>query len=191
MDQINNPPPFVNDYGRALKTATVRWTLPGWLLGSAGNQVQTAGQISYIPIFVPERTTYDRIGINVQLGDGVGGLCDLRIYNWVGGLPGSQVLSAGTVSTNLAGAQEIVINQTLERGYYFLASRCDQAPTLRAALYSNLGMCPVAGIDTTNSAAGNALDRVIPYRSAAMADPAPAPTGTSYAELASIRLREA
>ncbi|GAI00828.1 unnamed protein product, partial [marine sediment metagenome] len=151
MSSISNPAQVEPAYEKALKPAVVRWTMPGWCSATTFNQAILANRIYYMPIFIPERTTYDRIGIFVQAGDGAGGLCDLRIFNFEGGLPTSQVLSAGTVPTNGAGAQEIIINQTLERGYYFLALRDDQAPTLTAQT-NNMPKSPVPGLSLTNAA---------------------------------------
>ena len=185
---LNNPAPFVNDYQRGLKPATIRWVMPGWNWTTQVQTAPVAGEILYEPIFVPERTTYDQIGLNVIIGDGVGGLCEIRIYEWAGGLPLSQIVDCGVLSTNAAGTQQLVINQTLERGYYFVASRFDQVPTLSAP-GSNVALAPVSGISLTNSQTniGNCVLTAV----AAMADPAPAPTAFRLATYAFIRLREA
>ena len=102
---VYNPQAFVNDYGRGMKPALVRWVAPGWTSGSGVNRAIVANTIYYEPIFVPERTTYDRIGLSVQVGDGAGGEIDLRVFQWAGGLPGALILSAGVVSSNIAGAK--------------------------------------------------------------------------------------
>ena len=184
-----NPAPFVNDYERALKPAMVRWVMPGWEVGGMENTVIVAGDIYYIPIFVPERTAYDRIAIYIFAGDGLGGLCELRLYNWAGGLPTTQVLAPGTVPTNLAGAQEIVIALTLERGYYFTALRGDQAPTLRGITPTGVGKCPSPGFIVTND--GNGQRYVGETVTGALADPALAPTGGISSDYAFVALREA
>lgn len=189
MSQLINPPPFVNDYERALKLAGVRWTMPGWCYFALHVSAILAGEIYYMPIFIPERTLYDRIGIWVQVGDGLGGLAELRIYNWAGGLPTSQVLAPGTVSTNAAGAQEIVIAETLERGYYFLALRGDTVCSLAGIITSSLNKLPVSGFARTNAQNGFPLS--ILRVNAAMADPAPAPANPEDSRSAFVRLREA
>ena len=189
MTQIYNPPILVELYERALKLAVVRWVKPGWIWQSAFSQVVIAGVIHYEPIFVPERTTYDRIGVFVSVGDGVGGEADLRIFNFEGGVPTSLVLSAGAVSTNAMGAQEIVISQVLDRGYYFLACRCDQTPELRGITASGLSKTSVPGFGLANAISD--FNEIVGLVTAIYADPAPAPTSSEVATHAFVRLREA
>jgi len=191
MTYISNPPSVPASYAKALKPAVVRWCVPGWFWEVGNNTVVVLGRIYFEPIFVDTQTTFDRIGINVTGGDGLGGLADLRIFNEALGLPTSLILSAGTVSTNAPGAQEIVINQTLPRGYYFLAVRVDQAPTIRGIAAAGVGGkgTLVSGIALTNALTG--FDLLIPSVDAAYADPAPAPTAVETCISAFVRLREA
>ena len=175
-----------------------RWVIPGWFTYTAGqNRAVTANRIYYTPIRVSALETYDRIGINVGVGDGAGGLADLRIFEWTaGGVPGDLVLSCGTVSTNAAAAVEIDISATavgttgLSRGYYFLAIRCDNTPSIvdvvPAAGQMGIGM-PVSGISTAN---GGAANLVIPYDDAAYADPAGAVDGVLTYGFCFVWLRE-
>ena len=165
----------------------VRWTMPGWVSLLGANQLVSANRTYYTPIFVPESVSYDRIGIRVGVGDGVGGLADLRIFEWDAGVPGALVLSAGTVSTNAAAAVEIIIAQTLEPGLYFLAVRCDQAPQL-VGISSQAAVAPVSGIETTNAIQ---LLNVVLYDDAAYADPAGPVDGVDDCQFAFPRLREA
>ena len=175
-----------------------RWVIPGWFTYNVGADIAvTANRIYYTPIRVAATETYDRIGIDVGVGDGAGGLADLRIFEWTaGGVPGDLVLSCGTVSTNAAAVVEIDISATavgvtgLPRGYYFLAIRCDQAPQLLnivpAAGQMGIGM-PVSGISTVN---GGAANLVIPYDDAAYADPAGAVDGVQTYGYCFVWLRE-
>ena len=187
MSSISNPPMVPAAFEQALKTATVRWVIPGWLFIGEANQLMVLGRIYYIPIFVPVRTIYDRIGVRVAIGDGIGGLANLRIYRWSGGLPATLVLDAGNVSTNAAGAQEIVISETLERGYYFLAVRCDQAPELRGPTGAQTS-APISGLSLDQA---TAIILGLPSVDGAMADPALAPTATEVIDRCVVRLREA
>lgn len=190
MTQINNPPAFVNDYLRALKPAVVRWSMPGWGWPIHDPETVVAGIIHFCPIFVPERTTYDRIGIYITVGDGAGGQADLRIFNWDGGIPTSLILNAGVVPTNIGpAAEEIVINQTFERGYYFLASRFDQAPTVAGIKRDDLWKCPVQGRGVLNGLEDFA--HCICLVTAVYSDPAPVITGMVDSSRAFVRLREA
>lgn len=164
----------------------VRWVMPGWYGAAAANQVVTANRTYYMPIYIPESVSYDRIGINVQAGDGAGGVADLRIFEWDTGVPGDLVLSAGTVSTNAGGAKEIVIAETLN-GLYFLAIRCDQTPTIWGINLT--GAPPVAALSTTN--AGGVIQNAILYDDGAYADPAGIVDGFVSIAFAFPRLREA
>lgn len=137
-------PSLENDYPFKLKPAIVRWVVPGWYAGGISTAGVTTGRMYYQPIFVEEPTTYIRIAIEVTAAGGAGSLARLGIYNFSDGLPGSLVLDAGTVVTDAIAIVEIVIAQTLMRGYYFTAFVCDSNPTCRNL---NSGTCspPVAG----------------------------------------------
>ena len=175
----------VGDYPGKIKPAIVRWVVPGWYAQQLFTIAAVAGRIYYTPIFVTETTTYIRIGINVAAG--AVGTADLRIYNWSGGLPGSQVLSAGTVDTTNIAVLEIVINQQLTRGYYFLAVRCSAAPSLRGFDGTTAITPPVGGQYPDQT---DAINRVNMTVDAAMADPAPAPAAAVAAGFCFVRLRE-
>jgi len=167
----------------------VRWVAPGWCWQSGVNQLVTANRIYYMPIYVPESVSYDRIGFNCAVGDGAAGLADLRIFAWTAGVPGALVLSAGTVSTNAAAAKEIVIAQTLTQGLYFLAIMVDQAPQLSGIASGHLQGMPVSGSSLANAAGG--INDFILYDDAAYADPAGAVDGSLNQPYAFMRLREA
>ena len=178
--------------GAKMLVPVVRWVMPGWWVGTSVNQAMTANRTYYTPIYVPELTTYDRIGINVTVGDGGAGLCDLRVFHWTAGVPGALVLSCGTVSTNAAAAVEIdtsatVIGTTGLNGLYFLGARFDNTPTVVGA--GATGTSPPASASAlTNLAAG--ISNIIPYDDAAYADPAGATDGLVLAAYAVVRLRE-
>lgn len=173
------------DYPNKLKPAVARYVIPGWYAEDLTTAIVDAGRIYYIPIFVSETTTYIRIGIRV--GTGVVGTADLRIFAWNGGLPAALILSAGTVDTSVAAWVEIVINQQLTRGYYFLAMRCTGAPTLYGPLVVAAVTPPVPGFATTGVPS---VREVVLYVDAAYANPAPAPTGVVRAVYAFVILRE-
>ncbi len=178
--------PVASSLGYTMKPPVVRWVIPGWQGGTGVNQLITANRTYYTPIVVPLDTTYDRIGINVQAGDGAGGLADLRIFENLNGVPGDLVLSAGTVSTNGAGAKEIVIAEALTAGRYFLAIRCDQAPTIS----SGGGHGPASSIDITNAQFIPSASLLL-FDDAAYADPAGATDGVQTSNFNFVRLREA
>lgn len=177
--------PAAADYPFKLKPAITRYVLPGWYIGEKGTHIPVVGMIYYIPIFVTETTTYTRICMDVK--NEAAGTADLRIFNWNNGLPGSLVLSAGTVNTGTIGAKEIIIAQQLTRGYYFVAYRCTAAPTLHCAETSYALTVPIPGLVDSSAIR---ISKIVLTVSAAYADPAPAPTGALDAWASAIYLKE-
>lgn len=177
---------IVTDFPMKMKPAITRWVIPGWYSHGYSTGEAVAERIYYIPIFVTETTTYIRIGIYVSTAQV--GNCDLRIYNWIDGLPASQILSAGVVFTSTIGAKEKIISQQLTRGYYFLAYRCTANPSLRTPGITRIGNTPVPGISDTGGS--NALPGCCLSVDATFADPAPAPTALAWAYNAAVFLRE-
>jgi len=177
------------DYPRKLKPNLTRWVLPGWAVAALGDQVPGAGVIYYVPIFVSELTTYDYIGVNVA-GAGIpGSAAEMRVYNWNGGVPGTQVLNAGSVTTATTGERSIAITLSLARGYYFLALRAGgNADLFCPYLTPPPIVCPVQGIDT----AGPFQQGFFPILKVTdtMTDPARAPTGVTDCSFIFCCLRE-
>jgi hypothetical protein len=174
------------DYPRKLKPNLTRYVMPGWYAAATALTTVTAGRIYYAPIFVTEQTTYDRICVYVNTA--ASGTADLRVFAWNNGVPGSLILSAGTVDTSTTGPKELSINLTLERGYYFLAVRCSGSPALYGPSTSFSVVPPVPGFYIPGDACPL---RVILYADAEYSDPAPAPTGALTFSYAVVSLREA
>lgn len=188
--EVHNPTPLSNDFPQKVaRVAATRWRMPGWAFRFNIAQLVQAGRIYACPIFIEEQKAYDRIGINVSVGDGLGGLCDLRIFAYAGGLPAAEILSAGTVSTNAPGAKEIVIAWNPVRGYYFLCARYDQAPTMHAINGDAVQKMPVDAYATSNTP-GN-FNNCVLETVGAYTDPAGVPSGETNWNLANVRLREA
>lgn len=179
----------VTDYPRDIKPALTRWVMPGWNGNDAANFAITANRIYYTPIFVPKTTSYDRIGAYVAVGDGAGGEVDIRMFVWNGGLPGALLHSFGVISTNALGAQEIVIAISLSRGYYWIAARGDNTPSMRGLDHNDMPLTPVSGFEET--LAGTPGEMICLNCDSAYADPAPAPTAVSNIAAAFCYLREA
>jgi hypothetical protein len=174
------------DFPRRLRPSLTRYVLPGWFVSFSTLTTMTSGRIYYIPIFVSETTAYDRICINVY--SEASGTADLRVFAWSNGLPGSLILSAGTVDTGSSGEKSISINLTLGRGYYFLAVRCSSTPTLYGPNTGYAVVPPVQGFSTSG---GPACGSVVLTVDAEYSDPAPTPTGGATAPYAVVYLREA
>lgn len=112
----------------------------------------TANRLYYFPFFVPQATTFTRIGINVTTG--AAGNARLGIYANSNGIPsGAPTLDAGTVDVSTTGEKEIVISQALAAGWHWLALVSDVAPTLTAEnLATAVLLCNVGSL---SGAAGN------------------------------------
>lgn len=184
---LNNP--LVNDYPEKIKPATDRWVIPGWSgSDSSPGPVLVNTRIIYIPIFVSEPTNFIRIAVNVTTL-AAGGTVELRIYEWDDGLPGVLILDAGSVITTNVAVVEIVINQDLGRGYYFLAYRADAAAAgaILMALRTLHGWtAPVPGVKVTAGTNVTCLLQV----DGAWADPALAPTAIININACCVYLRE-
>jgi hypothetical protein len=174
------------DYPRKLKPNLTRYVMPGWYAGAVALITVTAGRIYYAPIFVTEQTTYDRICVYVNTA--ATGTADPRVFAWNNGVPGSLILSAGTVDTSTTGPKELTINLTLSRGYYFLAVRCTGTPTLLGPDTAYAVVPPVPGFRANSYTNPNL---VVLYADAEYSDPAPAPTGGLDARYSFVYLREA
>ena len=185
---VYGSPGLANDYPRKSKVNVVRWVVPGWGSTNVANGGQLVqNQIRYTPIFVEETTLYIRIGCDVvQSAIGVSTL-DIRIFADANGLPGALILDCGNVDTQAApGFREIVIAQTLTRGYYWLAYRTaiNDICILRAL---SAAASPLRGSYDTQGMYERPCSIVV----GAWADPAPAPTAVqSAAYAASLWLRE-
>lgn len=79
-------------------------------------------QTYYVPIFIPENRSFDRIAIHTMPNTSETGLVRLGIYNNFETRPSSLILDAGTVSCSAPSTRfQITINITLESGWYWLA----------------------------------------------------------------------
>ncbi len=81
------------------------------------------------PLIVARDMTIDRLAIDVQiLAAGAG--ARLGIYNDEDCAPSTLLIDAGIVSVAAAAPAEVVINQQLRKGIYWVALVSDGAPTL-------------------------------------------------------------
>jgi len=134
-----------------------------------------------LAIYVGDSTSFTRIGCNVSAAGAGGTVARLGIYNVSVQSnrriePGSLLVDAGTVSVATTGDKEIVIAQTLERGFYFLAISSDGTPTMFRPSTSGIGITPVIDQSASPaSVAGINLTVALADGAAALVDPAPAP----------------
>lgn len=82
----------------------------------------TVNRLVLTPFRVPVRRAFDRIGINVTTAATAasGGVLRMGLYASSGGIPGSLIVDAGTISSETAGGREVVISQTLDPGVYWI-----------------------------------------------------------------------
>lgn len=103
------------------------------------NTLAISSNTLYAMLFpVGMRTTFTRIAIDVT-ATAVGN-ARLGIYaaDGTGGVPGTLVLDAGTVSVDTStGVKQVTISQTLDPGFYWTTVVSDVTPTLRAILNTN------------------------------------------------------
>lgn len=104
----------------AFSNSINKWCLPGWYSGGVTNGTP-GDHIAYIPIFVSETTTFDRIGANVAGTGSEGALIRFGVYNFANGVATTLIEDFGTIDVTTSGAKEIVINRTLARGWYAIA----------------------------------------------------------------------
>lgn len=81
----------------------------------------TQDEMNLRPFVVSVRRAFDRIAARVSTAAGAGGVLRMGIYANGGGMPGSLIVDAGTVSSTSTGSKEITIAQTLDPGVYWLA----------------------------------------------------------------------
>ena len=142
------------EYGTQLILPQVSGRYYGCPLNAATYFTRTlalAANLMYaMPFYVNESHAYDRIAVHVTTLK-AGSNIQLGIYADSAGVPGDLILDAGNVSGASTGGKEININQTLARGWYWLAAVSDNTPTLRtyqgSSMFGWLGA--TTGVDTT------------------------------------------
>lgn len=131
----------------------------------------TAGRLIAIPFIVCGSHRFTRIAVNVTTLSTL--KARLGIYNNTLNdcYPGSLLLDAGEVDVTTTGLKEIVIDQTLDTGLYWLVIVCAATPTVRAAAVAS---CMVGlGLDgTLATTPGNGWYATITY--GALPNPYPA-----------------
>lgn len=85
----------------------------------------TLTSIYMTPMYIPQKTTLTKIGINVATAGTTGALIKLGIYNnsttaTTGDVPTTLLLDAGTVASDTTGYKEITISQAVTPGLYWL-----------------------------------------------------------------------
>lgn len=107
------------------------------------------GVVWAVPIVVPDRAVYTRIGFT--LGSGIAS-CTARLglYADAGGVPGDLILDAGTVScgTGDVGAREVVIAQDLFPGLFWICIQAEGGAGDPAITWAGVNAWSVVGMST-------------------------------------------
>jgi hypothetical protein len=94
------------------------------------NTTATLNRTNYMPFYLSETTTFDSIAIRTGSNFSGTAVVRLGVYNNSGGIPTTVAFDAGTVSATVASTNyPITINQTLNAGWYWLASNTQTAAT--------------------------------------------------------------
>lgn len=147
--------------------ASGQYTGPAGTYSTSGEVVD---RVYYTPIFVPRRTTFDRIAVDhTSTAAGAGGVQRLGIYSTASGdKPGTLILDAGTVDMTTAPAlKAITISQTLNPGLYWLATvgQVAGSPALRA-LTSGVVQAPGAATTQSTGFTQNSVSGALPSTAA-------------------------
>jgi len=105
----------------------------------------------YLPIFITENANFDRIACQTSSAHTGTSVVRMAIYNMGAGVPTTLVLDAGTVSCTAASTlYSITINQTLNQGWYWLASAVQSSTGTRGFI----GCADPVGNDFLNVISG-------------------------------------
>lgn len=111
----------------------------GYAINTTNSPTLTADVTYYLPVYIPETITIDRIAVRTASNFSGTATMRLGMYNMAGGVPSTVKFDAGTVSCTAANTTyEITINQTLTSGWYCFASNTQTAAT------TNTFICPGA-----------------------------------------------
>lgn len=82
------------------------------------------------PKFIPNRTTFDRLGVGVTTAGEAGSVFRFGCYADDGtGRPGALVLDAGTIGTDTTGEKIATVDLTLDPGWYWFGGAVQAAST--------------------------------------------------------------
>lgn len=172
------------------------YIIPGWNVTSYGSGVIQANELEYTLTYVPQAMSFDRISVQVTISGLAGKVMRLGIYDASVNAesmlqPNALILDAGVVAIDSAGIKEININQSLEPGYYFLASLSNDAVTVIKVDHTSPHSLPLSSSQASMVTATNKYiakvgeDPVNPF-----SNPALAPNSNpSSAYATAVRLR--
>lgn len=122
------------------------YTTTAYGTATTANAALVANRLHATPFFVRKTMTFDRIGISVTTGTGVGtDRARLGIYRDNNGVPGTRVLDAGEVDVSAIANVEITISQQLTPGWYWVTIVSNAAPTIKMMTATGNAILPIMG----------------------------------------------
>lgn len=79
----------------------------------------TVNRLYLVPLIVPVRRAFDRVGVQVTTAASAGGTLRLGIYDSSGGVPNNCLFDSGSIASTTTGAKEAVLSLTLDPGVYW------------------------------------------------------------------------
>lgn len=131
--------------------------------GSTLTGILGQGTFRGMAVFIPSTVVISRLFAEVTTVGSAGALVRLVILNRTGELTGSLLLDAGTIDGTVLGMQELTVNATLTRGWYWFGAIGQGAPTTQATVRccSLAGSSPIVPLGTSLPATNSQLSSVI------------------------------
>lgn len=103
--------------------------------GTTISTLSIAANILYCcPFFVPERTTWTRIGAEITTAAAASSVMRVGVFSAYTGRPQALLLDSGALAADSTGLKEATVSKQLDSGWYFLAIFSNGSPTVRAIL---------------------------------------------------------
>ncbi|WP_445634595.1 hypothetical protein NSTC745_06417 [Nostoc sp. DSM 114161] len=109
-----------------------------YIISSSSSSNIPNNTLCYIPLFVPQPISIDRIGIFVGTGL-TGSLCRLGLYSNSDGLPKNLIFDSGDISCATAGFKEAVVSAFLVPNYYWIGANSSVASPSLYSVSARLG----------------------------------------------------
>ncbi|MHC5768719.1 MAG: hypothetical protein ACYTXI_24470 [Nostoc sp.] len=104
--------------------------------------------IFYTYFYIAKKQQFNRISTITNAVGGTGSTIRIGIYNVAGGIPTTLVIDAGTISAETVAIKEIIINVTLETGWYAFACSSTSGSTTIIAVSANSMSAGFLGVST-------------------------------------------
>jgi len=176
----------INMMPQAYEPRVGDFILPPEVQHTFTSAVQPADQIVTSLFLLQRRMRFDQIAIRVDAAGAGGALCRLGLYNVDEDYyPSTLILDAGTIDGTVVANNVIIIDETLDRGWYALAILTNDA-TIQFR-YRTTSISPLGGISATSVVNAGWL---VASAFAALPDPHPAGGNIQGRRYGGLRLAE-